>query len=218
MDSPITRLTQSASRTGLVVRALRLAILSAELPAGQPLVEADLAERFGISKTPVREALKTLAGAGLVTMSEYRGAVVRVVDPQMAYNVFDMRALLEPTAVARTVENGADVEGARGALRRAESAETEAERSLANRDFHRDLYAGCGNDILVATLDGLREQTALITVNAWTKRPSWEAEATEHEQILEAVAAGDPVAASARVLNHIRSFETLAIRQLHGVK
>ena len=170
----------------------------------------------GAARLAARAALR--AGAGLVTMSEYRGAVVRVVDPQMAYNVFDMRALLEPTAVARTVENGADVEGARAALRRAESAETEAERSLANRDFHRDLYAGCGNDILVATLDGLREQTALITVNAWTKRPSWEAEATEHEQILEAVAAGDPVAASARVLNHIRSFETLAIRQLHGVK
>src|SRR3954447_7665744 len=100
MDSPITRLTQSASRTGLVVQALRLAILSGELAAGQPLVEADLAERFGISKTPVREALKTLSGAGLVTMSEYRGAVVRVVDPHMAYNVFDMRALLDPTAVS----------------------------------------------------------------------------------------------------------------------
>ncbi|SEI14160.1 MULTISPECIES: GntR family transcriptional regulator [unclassified Leifsonia] len=218
MDSPITRLTQSASRTGLVVQALRLAILSGELPAGQPLVEADLAERFGISKTPVREALKTLSGAGLVTMSEYRGATVRVVDPQMAYNVFDMRALLEPTAVARTVENGADVEAARSALRRADAAETEAERSLANRDFHRELYAGCGNDILVSTLDGLREQTALITVNAWTRRPSWEEEAEEHQQILEAVAAGDPSAASTRVLEHIRSFETLAIRQLQGVK
>jgi DNA-binding GntR family transcriptional regulator len=218
MDSPITRLTQSASRTGLVVQALRLAILSGELPAGQPLVEADLAERFGISKTPVREALKTLSGAGLVTMSEYRGATVRVVDPQMAYNVFDMRALLEPTAVARTVDYGAHVEAARSALRRADAAETEAERSLANRDFHRELYAGCGNDILVSTLDGLREQTALITVNAWTRRPSWEEEAGEHQQILEAVAAGDPSAASTRVLEHIRSFEALAIRQLQGVK
>lgn len=218
MDSPITRLTQSASRTGLVVQALRLAILSGELAAGQPLVEADLAERFGISKTPVREALKTLSGAGLVTMSEYRGAVVRVVDPHMAYNVFDMRALLEPTAVSRTVENGADVESARAALHRAETADTEAERSLANRDFHRALYAGCGNDILVATLDGLREQTALITVNAWTKRPSWEEEAAEHALILKAVEAGDPAAASARVLEHIRAFESLAIRQLQGVK
>lgn len=218
MDSSITRLTQSASRTGLVVQALRLAILSGELTAGQPLVEADLADRFGISKTPVREALKTLSGAGLVTMSEYRGAVVRVVDPQMAYNVFDMRALLEPTAVARTVENGADVETARSALRRADAAETEAERSLANRDFHRALYAGCGNDILIATLDGLREQTALISVNAWTKRPSWKDEATEHGLILEAVEAGDAAAASTRVLEHIRGFEALAIRQLQGVK
>src|SRR6185437_11593662 len=119
---------------------------------------------------------------------------------------FDMRALLEPTAVARTVENGADVETARSALRRADAADTEAERSLANRDFHRALYAGCGNDILIATLDGLREQTALISVNAWTKRPSWKDEATEHGLILEAVEAGDASAASARVLEHIRGF------------
>ena len=73
-------LLPASSRTGLVVEALRRSILTGELPAGQALVETELARRFGISKTPVREALKTLVGAGLVTMSEYKGATVRVVD------------------------------------------------------------------------------------------------------------------------------------------
>jgi DNA-binding GntR family transcriptional regulator len=62
------------SRTEAVLAAIRHAILAGQMRPGQSLVEADLAQRFGVSKTPVREALKTLAGSGLVTMSPYRGA------------------------------------------------------------------------------------------------------------------------------------------------
>jgi DNA-binding GntR family transcriptional regulator len=213
-----SQLLQAPSRTGLVVEALRRAILTGELPAGQALVEADLARRFGISKTPVREALKTLVGAGLVTMSEYKGATVRVVDENMANNVFDVRTLLEPVAVARTVERGLDVELAQSALDRASAATDEAERSLANRDFHQLLYSNCGNDILVDMLNGLREQTALITVNTWTQKPSWEHEATEHAAILAAARAGDSGLAAELVLTHIRSFETRAVSQIEGKK
>ncbi|HLM87553.1 MAG TPA: GntR family transcriptional regulator, partial [Streptosporangiaceae bacterium] len=57
------------SRTVAVLEAIKHAILAGELRPGQALVEADLAEVLGVSKTPVREALKTLAGAGLVTMN-----------------------------------------------------------------------------------------------------------------------------------------------------
>lgn len=209
-----SQLLQAPSRTALVAEALRRSILTGELAAGQPLVETDLARRFGISKTPVREALKTLVGAGLVTMSEYKGAVVRVVDETMATNVFDVRTLLEPVAVARTVENGLDVDRAQNALDRAAAATDEAERSLANRDFHQLLYSNCGNDILIDMLNGLREQTALITVNTWTQKPSWEHEATEHAEILAAARAGDSGLAAELVLNHIRRFETRAIGQI----
>lgn len=209
-----SQLLQAPSRTALVAEALRRSILTGELAAGQPLVETDLARRFGISKTPVREALKTLVGAGLVTMSEYKGAVVRVVDETMATNVFDVRTLLEPVAVARTVENGLDVDRAQNALDRAAAATDEAERSLANRDFHQLLYSNCGNDILIDMLNGLREQTALITVNTWTQKPSWEHEATEHAEILAAARAGDSGLAAELVLNHIRRFEARAIGQI----
>src|SRR5580658_6364328 len=63
------------SRTVAVLEAIKHAILAGELKPGRPLVETDLANVLGVSKTPVREALKTLAGTGLVTMSPYRGAV-----------------------------------------------------------------------------------------------------------------------------------------------
>lgn len=217
-ESMPSSLLPASSRTGLVVEALRRSILTGELSAGQPLVETELARRFGISKTPVREALKTLVGAGLVTMSEYKGATVRVVDEQMARSVFDVRSLLEPVAVARTVERGLDVELAQDALDRASSSIDEAERSLANRDFHQLLYSNCGNPLLVEMLDGLREQTALISVNTWTQQPSWEQEAAEHAEILAAARNGDSGRAAELVLNHIRSFEVRAVGQIAGTK
>jgi DNA-binding GntR family transcriptional regulator len=207
-------LLPASSRTGLVVESLRRQILTGRLAAGAPLVEAELARNFGISKTPVREALKTLAGAGLVTMSEYRGATVRIVDEEMARSVFDVRALLEPVAVARTVTEGFDVHLALKALDLADESVDEAERSLANRDFHQLLYSNCGNPVLIEMLNGLREITALISANAWIQRPSWESEAAEHRAILQAAQKGDAGHAGELVLEHIRSFEARAIAQI----
>src|SRR6202035_5799713 len=91
------------SRTVAVLEAIKHAILAGELKSGRPLVETDLAAVLGVSKTPVREALKTLAGAGLVTMSPYKGASVRMVDDVLAHSVYDIRVLLEPEAVRRSV-------------------------------------------------------------------------------------------------------------------
>src|ERR1035438_1986832 len=91
------------SRTEAVLDAIKHAILAGELPPGQGLVETELAQMLGVSKTPVREALKTLAGAGLVTMSPYRGATVRAIDPASAAAIYDLRLLLEPEAVRRAV-------------------------------------------------------------------------------------------------------------------
>ena len=128
---------------------------------------------LGVSKTPVREALKTLAGAGLVTMNPYKGAAVRVVDGEQARHMYDARLLLEPEALARAVAARPDWRPAHQALDRADGARDQAERSLANRAFHRELYAGCGNPLLVRMLDDLRDQTALVSVAAWRHEPDW---------------------------------------------
>src|SRR5580704_13941701 len=95
------------SRTEAVLDAIKRAILAGELRPGQSLVETELAQLLGVSKTPVREALKTLAGAGLVTMSPYRGATVRAIDPASAAAIYDLRLLLEPEAVRRAVQASA---------------------------------------------------------------------------------------------------------------
>ncbi len=165
-----------------------------------------------MSKTPVREALKTLAGAGLVTMNPYKGAVVRVVDDEQARHIYDARLLLEPEALARATAAGHDWRAAHAALARAEAPPDQAERSLANRDFHRELYAGCGNPLLVSMLDDLRDQTALVSAAAWRHdpdwlpTPSWEQEAGEHLAVLRAAEDGDADRASGLLRAHITSF------------
>src|ERR1700735_3630783 len=201
------------SRTEAVLDAIKHAILAGELRPGQGLVETELAQLLGVSKTPVREALKTLAGAGLVTMSPYRGAAVRVIDAEMAHAIYDMRLLLDPEAVRRSAARGGDWEAAGLALDRADAASDEAERSLANREFHRALYRECGNPLLGAALDDLRDQTALISAAAWQQQPSWQQEAGEHRTILAAAAAGEADRAGELLAAHIASF---AERQLPG--
>src|SRR5436305_11288911 len=126
-------------RTEAVLDALKHAILTGRLPPGQPLIENDLAAQLGVSKTPVREALKTLAGAGLVTMSPYKGAMVRTVDDALAHSVCDIRLLLEPEALRRAVAGtgGGHWRSAADALDRADQCTDRADRSLANRDFPR---------------------------------------------------------------------------------
>ncbi|MFV2118205.1 GntR family transcriptional regulator [Streptomyces sp. Act-28] len=194
------------SRTQYVLEEIKHAILTGQLPPGRALVEAELAARFGVSKTPVREALKTLAGTGLVVMSQYKGATVRTVDAAMAREVYDVRLLLEPEALRRTIARRASLEAAGQALLRADGASDQAERSLANREFHRALYLPCGNPLLARMLDEVRDQAALVSTVAWSADPSWRREADEHREILLLAQAGDAEGAARALREHIARF------------
>lgn len=193
------------SRTDFVLESIRDDILSGRFPPGYPLVEADLAVAFGVSKTPVREALKLLAGSGLVAISNYKGAVVRAVDPELVRSVYDLRALLEPEALARSISRGVDLFVAREALMDSDTDDS-AVRSLANRRFHRGLYVGCGNPLLVDVLDRLSDRAALISATGWRLRATWAAEADEHQAILDAAEAGDADLAAELLQGHIKAF------------
>lgn len=198
--------TPIPSRTQYVLETIKHGILTGQLKPGQALVETELAAQFGVSKTPVREALKTLAGTGLVVMSQYKGVTVRTVDAEMARQVYDVRLLLEPEALRRTVSQRASLEVAREALTRADAAADRADRSLANRDFHRALYVPCGNPLLARMLDDVRDQAALVSAVVWQATPSWEQEAREHRAILARALDGDAEGAAGLLHDHIASF------------
>jgi DNA-binding GntR family transcriptional regulator len=136
-----------------------------------------------------------------------------MVDAEMAREVYDVRLLLEPEALRRTVRRGASLDAAQGALGRADRAADTAERSLANREFHRALYLPCGNPLLGRMLDEVRDQAALVSAVAWAADPSWEREADEHREILRLALDGDAEGAAGALHAHIASFVRRAFPQ-----
>jgi DNA-binding GntR family transcriptional regulator len=208
--APLAPLARSTTTSDLVVEAIRSAVLAGRLRPGETLVERRLAEQLGVSKTPVREALIALSATGLVTVGPNRGTTVREVDARDVRQAYEVRALLEPWAVARTVRQAgaAAAQAARAALTEAGthlSAKDHVPLSLANRRFHRALYAECGNPLVVAQLDALQELAALGAVAMlWPRRATWRTEHAEHAEILDAVAAGAADRAERLTRRHIR--------------
>ncbi|MEU7006396.1 GntR family transcriptional regulator [Streptomyces sp. NPDC046332] len=92
-------LRQAVSRTDRVREALRQAILEGALQSGKALVERELAEVYGVSKTPVREALKQVHSTGLVEINAYQGVGVRRPDNSLVQELYGARCAAEPEAV-----------------------------------------------------------------------------------------------------------------------
>lgn len=123
---------------------LRDAILSGALAGGQPLRQEEIAERFGVSRSPVREALRQLEGEGLVSFFPHRGAVVSELSYQEVVEITEIRLLLEPAALRHALPALGDDDLSRaGEVLRA----IDTEKDLANRwselnwRFHATLFA-----------------------------------------------------------------------------
>lgn len=199
------------SRADLVALAIEKAVLSGEFVPGERLVERDLAEALGVSKTPVREAFKMLARKGVLIAHPYRGVEVREIAPEDAVNIYQARILLEPEAVrlATPVHDSRSLAVCQAALLDAAAAtgsENLADLSLANRRFHAGLYAPCPNPLLRMMLDDLQDQVGMISVASWRRRATWEGEAEEHGAILDAVRTGQCDTAARLLHRHIERF------------
>jgi len=196
-------------RIDVVLDEIRGAILTRRLSPGQALVESELARVLGVSKTPVREALKILALSGLVTFVPYKGASVRSVDEEFIRSVYEIRLLLEPAAVGMAVQSGQGFDDTAAILADAHTAAKAGDRarlSLLNRQFHGSLYAHCGNPILIDVLENMRDRAALIGVASWEISPTWEAEWEEHQTVLLAAQAGDAEGTTTLLRSHIQGF------------
>lgn len=201
---------QPASRADRVYDALRRAILEGKLPPGRALVERELGEMLGVSKTPVREALKQLRSTGLVEVNAYSGVSVRRIDEQTVAEVYVARSTVEPAAVRLAVgrRSDADWSAARQALDEAAALRDRndtASLGMANRRFHRELYGRCGNALLCEFLDQLQDLTAFVATAGWRLRATFEIEAAEHEAMLEAATQGDAARAEQVTRQHIET-------------
>jgi DNA-binding GntR family transcriptional regulator len=212
-------LEQPISRGDRVREALLEAILDGRLRQGAPLVERELSTWLGVSKTPIREALKQLRSSGLVVATAYQGMSVRTLDAGTVRDVSGARSVVEPEAARQAVvSRGArPAAAARQALDEAAAlleAGQPAQLGLVNRRFHRELYAECGNELLIDFLDKLQGLNAFIATAGWRASATYESEWREHSAVLSAYEAGDAELAARLLRDHIERSAAGALRAL----
>jgi DNA-binding GntR family transcriptional regulator len=204
------------SLSEVVTERIRGRILNGTLKPGERLVEDRLSAELGVSRVPVREALRGLSAEGLVTLLPRRGATVVEVTPESVAELVEVRALLEglnarlaaqrhdPEIVAQLKETLA---------RGNEAAKTGTAEELArlNAEFHERLAEASRNAVLSDVMRGLRERTSIaFAINGRTRaREDWE----EHAGVLAAVIAGDAELAALLANRHVQNAAAAFARQ-----
>ena len=211
------RAETSAGRTVAAVREL---ILRGDFPAGSRLGEVELAERLGVSRTPVREALGRLAAEGLVEIVPNRGARVPSWTVAELEGVFDLRTALEPrlTALAVPRATAADV----AALEELAAAMLEVgapgpDQDLdaivpLNREFHGRLVALADQPVMASALSGAIHAPIVLRNFHTYDEASLRRSLAHHVEIVAAVRAVDPAWAQAVMTAHIRNARTVMVQ------
>ncbi|CAM3211019.1 MULTISPECIES: GntR family transcriptional regulator [Methylobacterium] len=197
------------------------AIEEGELAPGSRLREAELAERFAISRTPVREALGRLEAQGLVAHEPHRGASVAQLDYSQVSELYDMREVLEGTAARLAAIHASAVETElldEMIVRDRALAGDGAALARTNRLFHRQIHAAARNRFLQGTLETMRLSLVLLPGSTTLSAPERAGESLdEHAAIIAAIRAHDGDRAEAAARAHIRAAFKARIRIWQGV-
>ena len=195
----------TSTTRAVVVDRLREEILSGRVPAGTRLRQAEIAARFGISTTPVREAFRELATLGLVEIHAHRGAVVLAPSALELAQIYEVRTIVEPLCVAWSAERigTTEIAEARELLERARDKATLDVAGL-NRRFHAVIAGACGNPHLAeVTMNFLDLSTPYIVRVLESSPERLQRQAEEHAEILAACEAHDPGRAYRASLDHL---------------
>ena len=211
------------TKTEWIYSQLREMITSGELPSGSRLPLAPLAERFGTSEIPVREAMRMLHRDGLVRIESHRGATVASVSWDQLYEAIFVRSYLEILAIEEAVprHDEASLGLVREELVRMDelaaepTSETATAFSVANRTFHTNLYAPCQYPLLLGQIGDLWDRlwrTRSQSLFYMARDQMLRAQA-DHWQMYEAAAAGDIEGASRVATTHrtgnLRAWQTI---------
>lgn len=188
--------------------ALEEEILMGTLRPGDRLEEPALAERFGVSRTPIREALHHLAAAGLIETHGRRGTFVAEIGPRRLLEMFDVMAGLEAMCAERAARRAteAEVETIRAAHLACAEAAADGDADgfyYANERFHEGIRAASRNGFLVEQADGLQRRLKPYRRLQLRARGRLRLAYEEHGRILEAIEAGDGPAAAAAMRAHV---------------
>lgn len=203
----------------VVFQTLRQAILRGELKPGERLMEIHLARRLGVSRTPVREAIRKLELEGLVLMIPRKGAVVAEITVSDLEDVLEVRLALEELAVKHacrsiTPEQIERVRALEEDFRAALDGDDVGESAQADMKFHDAIYEATGNSRLVQILNNLREQMYRYRMEYLKDRDSHIQLLREHCELLQALQEHDEPRALAVTVRHIERQKEYIIRML----
>lgn len=207
----------------VVFNTLREAILKGELEPGERLMEIALAQKLGVSRTPIREAIRKLELEGLVVMAPRKGAEVAEITLKDLRDVLEVRKNLEELAVELACKKATeeDIEEMRRAHE--EFIKTLSQKDLtviaeADVKFHDVIYKTTDNKRLIQILNNLREQMYRYRLEYIKDEKKRMIVTDEHLQIIEAIEGKDVNAAKAYIQEHINNQEKTIVEKINAKK
>jgi DNA-binding GntR family transcriptional regulator len=202
---------------GRISRALADRIVSGEIEPGARLRQDHIAQEFGASHVPVREAFRRLEAQGLVVSEPRRGVRVGMFDLADVREVAEMRAALEVLALRRAAPHltRAILDEAEDANRAGDASRDVRSWEEANRAFHRLILTPCGMPRLLASIDDLHAASARFLFATW--RSEWEARTDhDHRAILTALRQGEIDVATSTLARHVQWIGGRPVRTASG--
>lgn len=208
--------TETGSLSEVAHRRITELIRARVLRGGEVVIEQKLAEKLGISRTPLREALQRLEGEGMIEKNAGRSYTVRKVDMQEYLQSLKVREVLESEAAALAVGRvpQAEIEAARKEIKRLQkvtSSHTDAHWD-SDDEVHTLCSRYCGNAVMAGMIERLRVTTRLFEIAGLKERIG--PDTVEHLAILDGLQSGDPPQARRAMRAHLKSLINYSISQL----
>ncbi|KJK02021.1 DNA-binding GntR family transcriptional regulator [Pseudomonas nitritireducens] len=205
----------------IVLDKLRGAILNFQLLPGDRLVERDLCDRLGVSRTSVREALRHLESEGLVEFADAKGPRVAIITLEDAVDIYELRCVLEGLIVQLFTLNAKarDIRNLERALEENRQALEDGELQQvieSVQGFYDVLLEGSGNRTAATQLRQLQARISYLRATSVSQENRRAASNQEMERMVEAIKSGDPVAAHQASVDHVRAAAKVALDYLRS--
>lgn len=203
-----------------VAHRLRQMLVEGAIAPGAKLNERELCELLQVSRTPLREAIKMLAAEGLVELLPHRGAIAIALDEQAVRDTFELMGGLEALSGELAAQRITDEELAEIRAMHYEMLAAYTRRDLSgyyrlNAQIHRAINAAARNPVLSATYDRINARLQALRFRSNQDGAKWKNAVREHEQMLQALAARDPVAMRKVLASHLQNKLDVVLDLLH---
>ena len=205
----------------VVFNTLRQAILKGELKPGERLMEISLAQKLGVSRTPIREAIRKLELEGLVVMVPRKGAEVADITEKDLRDVLEVRTALEELSIELAIRNMDEeqldnLKKANEAFARNSEGDDLIKIAESDVAFHEHIYMATGNKRLIQIINNLREQMYRYRVEYLKEEQTRNLLVSEHEELVKAIREGDVQKAQDISFHHLENQRKAIIRTIRA--